>query len=202
MREEVFNTELNRIQDEDVRESARIILSMLPDYFYIIPASSSGKYHPKFALGPQGLVKHVKAAMLMLEKMFTNELFGVYDSYTKDLIRMALIIHDGFKSGYTNSGRTCSEHPVLMADFLLKNKDKFLIPEEDIEFVASLVKTHMGPWNTDYKGNVIMPKPNTSAELLVHYADYFASFPFINIEFNGLEIVTDFDRSKVNKKTK
>lgn len=202
MKEEVFNTELNRFNDEDVRESTRIVLSMLPDYFYKIPASSSGKYHPKFALGPHGLVRHVKAAMLILEKMFTNELFGVYDSYTKDLIRMALIIHDGFKSGLTNSGYTCNEHPVLMANFLLNNSDKLLIPKDDVNFVASLVLTHMGPWNTDRKGNVIMPKPSNQPELLVHYCDYIASFPFINIEFDDMEIVSDFDRSKVLNKSK
>ncbi len=202
MREEVFNTELNRFQDDDVRESARIILSMLPDYFYIIPASSSGKYHPKFALGPQGLVRHVKAAMFILEKMFTNELYGVYDSYTKDLIRMALIVHDGFKSGYTNSGHTCNEHPVLMANFLLQNQDKLLIPGDDVNFVASLVLSHMGPWNTDRDGKAIMPKPGNYAERLVHTCDFIASFPFINIEFDGLELVTNFDRSKVLNKAK
>ena len=43
MRENVFNVELNRIQDQNVRASTELLLDMLPDYFFEIPASSSGK---------------------------------------------------------------------------------------------------------------------------------------------------------------
>ena len=48
MKESVFNVELNRIQDQNVRASTELLLNMLPDYFFEIPASSSGKYHPIF----------------------------------------------------------------------------------------------------------------------------------------------------------
>ena len=159
MKKDVFNVELNRFKNQNVRTSTEIILDMMPDYFYEIPASSSGKYHPSFSLGEGGLVRHVKVAMRILEEMFRDEAFGTYDDYTKDLIRMALILHDGFKSGVTNSGHTCSEHPVIMNKFILDNKDKLPISEEDAKFVSSLILTHMGSWNKDKNGNVIV-KPN------------------------------------------
>ena len=49
MKHEVFNTELGFIKDERIRESCEIVLDMLPDYFYEIPASPTGKYHPNFS---------------------------------------------------------------------------------------------------------------------------------------------------------
>ena len=197
MKKDVFNVELDRIKNDNVRESAETVLEMIPDYFYEIPASSSGKYHPIFSLGDGGLVRHVKVAMRVLEEMFRDTAFGEYDDYTKDLIRMSLLLHDGFKSGLTNSGHTCSEHPVLMSNFILENKDKLSISEDDSKFVASLILTHMGPWNTDKQGNVIMPVPKTREELLVHLCDYIASRNFLNVSFEDNEITDSVNRDKV-----
>lgn len=200
MKKDVFNVELARFENENVRLSAETILNMIPDYFYEIPASSSGKYHPLFSLGEGGLVRHVKVAMRILEEMFRDAAFGDYDSNTKDLIRMALIVHDGFKSGITNVGHTCNEHPILMSDFIIENMDKLDISEEEARFVASLVITHMGPWNKDRAGNVIMPVPKTKEELLVHLCDYIASRNFLNVHFENNEIADSVDRVKVLSK--
>ncbi len=203
IKKEVFNVELDRIKNENVRTSTENILDMLPDYFYEIPASSSGKYHPSFSLGEGGLVRHVKVAMRILEEMFRDEVFGTYDDYTKDLIRMALILHDGFKSGITYCGHTCSEHPVIMSKFILDNKDKLLISDEDTKFVSGLIITHMGPWNKDKTGNIIMPVPKTREELLVHLCDYIASRNFLNVSFENNEISDSVNREKIltfNKK--
>ena len=197
MKKDIFNVELNRFKNQNVRTSTEIILNMMPDYFYEIPASSSGKYHPSISLGEGGLVRHVKVAMRILEEMFRDEAFGTYDDYTKDLIRMALILHDGFKSGMIYSGHTCPEHPVIMSKFILDNKDKLSISEEDAKFVSSLIITHMGPWNKDKAGNVIMPVPKTREELLVHLCDYIASRNFLNVYFENNEICDSVDRKKV-----
>ena len=35
VKSDVFNTELNYINDEKIRESARYLLDRLPDYFYL-----------------------------------------------------------------------------------------------------------------------------------------------------------------------
>lgn len=196
MKKEVFEVELSKISSQEVRVSTETVLEMLPDYFYEIPASSSGKYHPQFSLGKGGLVRHVKVAMRILEEIFKDEVFGIYDEYTKDLMRMALMLHDGFKSGINNIGHTCSEHPVIMSDFILNNKDKLLISENDSKFVSDLIRSHMGPWNKDREGNVIMPVPKTREELLIHLCDYIASRNFLNVTFENNEIVDSVDRVK------
>lgn len=191
MKSEVFNVELDRFKNENVRRSAEIILNMLPDYFYEVPASSSGKYHPYFDLGEEGLVRHTKATMIFLEAMFRNELFGIYDDYTKDLIRMAMILHDGLKNGPIDCGHTVCDHSIIMSEFVLDNKEILLISEEDANFVSRLILTHGGPWNTDREGNIIMPKPETQAEILVHLCDYVASREFVGIFFKGNNVVVD-----------
>ena len=197
MKKDVFKVELDKIKNDKVRYSTEIVLEMLPDYFYKIPASSSGKYHPLFSLGEGGLVRHVKVAMRILEEIFKDEAFGIYDEYTKDLMRMALMLHDGFKSGINNIGHTCSEHPVIMSDFILNNKDKLLISENDSKFVSDLIRSHMGPWNKDREGNVIMPVPKTNEELLIHLCDYIASRNFLSVTFENNEIVDSVNRNKV-----
>lgn len=203
MKKEFFGVELNRMKNKNVKKSTEIILDMLPDYFYKISASPSGKYHPSFSLGEGGLVRHVKVAMRLLEEMFINEAFGTYDDYKKDLIRMALLLHDGLKSGMNYCGSTCREHPVIMSEFVLNNKEKLLINEEDVKFVANLIMTHMGPWNKDREGNIIMPVPKTKEELLVHLCDFIASRNFLNVCFENNEISDSVNREKIltfNKK--
>ena len=59
----MFTEELNYINDMRIREGAKILLDGLPEYFYTIPASSTGKYHPDFASGEGGLVRHTKVAV-------------------------------------------------------------------------------------------------------------------------------------------
>ena len=38
MKKDIFNVELNRFNNQNVRTSTEIILDMMPDYFYEIPA--------------------------------------------------------------------------------------------------------------------------------------------------------------------
>ncbi|MBO4245433.1 MAG: HD domain-containing protein [Bacilli bacterium] len=194
MKKEVFNNELEKYENKNIRISAERMLELLPDYFYHIPASSSGKNHPACDQGEGGLVRHTKLALAFLESMFDNPTFCNYDSKKKDLIRFALLIHDGLKSGLPQEEHTRMDHPVLMANFLLDNKNTLLISDADIKFVSDLVISHMGPWNRDREGKVIMPVPVTEEQKLVHLCDYVASRKFVDAKFEGYEIV-DSNRS-------
>ena len=46
----------------------------------------------------------------------------------------------------------------------------------------------MGPWNTDYEGREILPKPKTKYENFVHMCDYLSSKKFLNVNFVDNEI--------------
>lgn len=181
MKSEVFKKELESIKDENIRESAKMMLELLPDYFYRIEASSTGKYHPKFALGDGGLVRHVKVAV-----KFALELFNIYkfDSETKDLIIMAILIHDGLKKGREESRYTLHEHPLLIGDYLRENEDKLKLSKEQLERVVKMDASHMGKWNTNQYSEYVLPLPTTVEEKFVHMCDFLSSKKFIGVEFD------------------
>ena len=70
--EELFDKELSYIKDENIRKSLIELLKILPDYWYEVPASSTGKYHPEYALGDGGLLRHSKAAKRTIRKRMSN----------------------------------------------------------------------------------------------------------------------------------
>lgn len=110
MKHEIFTKELELIKDERIRKNTEIILDLLPEYFYHIPASSTGKYHPNFSLGEGGLVRHVKVATRILNDLLNDTTYiNNYAPYIdknkesklneKDLMLMGIILHDGLKDG-------------------------------------------------------------------------------------------------------
>ena len=94
--EEQFSKELSYIKDEKIKNSLILILKELPEYWFTVPASSTGKYHPKYALGEGGLLRHSKAAMRIGYELLENPTIGdKYTRHEKDLMLLALLVHDG-----------------------------------------------------------------------------------------------------------
>ena len=65
-----FTKEISYIKDESKKKDIEYLINLLPDYFFLIPASSTGKYHPKFAGTISGLVKHTKVAVRIAYDLF------------------------------------------------------------------------------------------------------------------------------------
>ena len=86
MKQEKFMQEINYIKNEKYRENAKILIEGLPDYFFSVPASSTGKYHPKFSSGDGGLVRHTKAAVRIAYELLNSMIGDVFKSDEKDLI--------------------------------------------------------------------------------------------------------------------
>lgn len=185
----VFNTELGYIKNPKYLENIKIILPMLPDYFFKVPASSTGKYHPDFSLGDGGLVRHTKAAVKLAYTLLQSKTTNNFSPDEKDLIIISLLLHDSFKSGFPEEKYTRVDHPLIAANFLRNNKDKFTITDDELNYICDCIKTHMGEFNTDYQGNVVLPLPNTKQQRFVHMCDLLASKKFLNINFEGNEIV-------------
>ena len=118
-----FETEINYIKDRNRREDIKYLIGLLPDYFFKIPASSTGKYHPKFASTEHGLLKHTKVAVRIAYDLFQiNDMFS--DS-EKDLIIMALIMHDGLKKGMEEEEYTRFDHPLLASKLIMEHAKKY-----------------------------------------------------------------------------
>ena len=120
---EIFKTEINYVKDAERRKDLKTLIGLLPDYFFEIPASSTGKYHPSFSLGEKGLVRHTKAAVRIGYELLNNNTVGAkFDSKDKDLIIIALTLHDGLKSGIEHSKYTKFDHPLLISKLIIKIK--------------------------------------------------------------------------------
>lgn len=190
----IFERELNLIKNQEVRRFAEYCIDRLPQYFYSIPASSTGKYHPEYSLGQGGLVRHVKAAVKIAEDLMSlrqnkdmretpNAEYQVWD-----VVIVALLLHDGFKSGFVQERYTRFDHPTLMAGKIYEwSKDCEYISENFVKHVASAVASHMGEWNTNPYTDKVLPLPETEIQKFVHMCDYLASRKYLEVNFNKME---------------
>lgn len=176
-------------ENENMRDLAEVLYEEMPEYWHYVPASSTGKYHPTYALGDGGLKRHTFALLRILNYILSLECVqGVFDDVARDALRIAGLVHDGWKSGtqeeYENSQYTKFDHPLIAADQVLKHRDDGLCAPETIDFIAETIESHMGQWNTDKHSNIELPKPETDAQLLLHICDYLASRKDIEIIFD------------------
>ena len=83
---EMFKKEINYVKDSSRRKDLKTLIGLLPDYFFEVPASSTGKYHPSFALGEGGLVRHTKVAVRIAYELLNNNTVGIkFSDKDKDL---------------------------------------------------------------------------------------------------------------------
>jgi len=160
---------------------------MLPDYFFTVAASSTGKYHPAYALGSGGLVRHTKAAVKFAHTLLGLEQYGCFSQDEKDIILSALMLHDGWKHGSEYSNFTVAEHPTVCAEWL-KNTEELhgYLSDSNFEILTSGIASHMGEFCTDYKTKKqILPKPETDIQKFIHLCDYLASRKWLPVDFEG-----------------
>ena len=179
---DVFKEEINYIKDSSLRGDLKILIGLLPDYFFEVPASSTGKYHPAFSLGDGGLVRHTKAAVRIAYELLNNNTVGAkFSLHDKDLILIALTLHDGVKSGMEHSKYTRFDHPLLASKLIMENKDKVSMEVDDLRKVCSMIESHMGEWTYDnYQKKEVLPKPKTAEQRFVHMCDFLASRKFLD----------------------
>ena len=71
-----------------------------------------------------------------------------------------------------------------MGKFIIDNYKEIGITKEDAEFMNDVIKTHMGPWITDYNGNDVLEEPSSKYQNFVHMCDYLASRKFLLVPFD------------------
>ena len=172
---DIFNKELTYIKNPKYRENAKKLIELLPDYFYEVAASSTGKYHPEFALGEGGLVRHTKVAVKLAYELANNEVIG--SSFTDDE-----------KHGKVKEKYVRFDHPILIANYIKENKDKTTFTDSEIEFLANVISSHMGIYNTNPYSDVVLPIPHNKYQRFVHMCDFLASRKFLDVKFENNEI--------------
>lgn len=183
-----FNKEYEYIKNDKKKNDIKYLVSKLPDYFFEIPASSTGKYHPDFASTSHGLVKHTKVAVRIAKELLDNPGLNNFTDDEKDIIIMALILHDGCKSGMVKEKYTRFDHPLIICDLINENRSKLSLNDGEVDLLTRVISSHMGIWNKDYNGNEVLPIPKDKYQRFVHLCDYLSSKKFIDIKFDGIDI--------------
>jgi len=189
MKKEKFKTEINYIQNENYRKNAETLIELLPDYFFEVGASSTGKYHPSFAQGEGGLVRHTKAAVRIANELLNSIIGDAFNQHEKDLMILTLILHDGLKHGVPKEKYVRFDHPILAANFIKENKNKTTFNDKEIEFLTNTISSHMGPFNTNQYSDVVLPIPQNKYQKFVHMCDLLASKKFLDIKFDDDDII-------------
>lgn len=187
----IFDSLLDTFENEDIKNFANECIETIPNYFWDVGASSTGKYHPQYALGDLGLARHTCALVRFLNHILSIDCYkNEFTSRERDLLRVAGIMHDSRKSGddedYTRNKFTKFDHPILAANEIRTIIG--FIPEDEVEFVASTIESHMGQWNTDKRSKTILPLPENKYQKILHLADYLASRKDIEVLFDGYEV--------------
>ena len=186
-----FNKEIATIQNEDLREFAKYLRDNAVDYFYVIPASSSGHHHPITELGLSGLLRHSMNAVRVLNYLLGLEQYNQHLTEREcDLMRISMLFHDSVKNGWNGSAYTIQTHPTLAAQWIKDMNSKYCKPllDEEINFIYGCVEAHSGQWNMSKKGEAILPKPATLAQELCHLSDYIGSRRDIEIKYDEDDI--------------
>lgn len=186
----VFEVEYRYIKTQRYVENVKKLVDLLPDYFFEVAASSTGKYHPAFSLGEGGLVRHTKAAVRIAYELFQDSsITGNFKQEEKDLMLVGLMLHDGLKHGIVKQEYVQFDHPLQVCEFIKENQELLTFTDHEIEFLVNVISSHMGPWTSDYKGNEILPKPINRYQKFVHMCDYLASRKFLDVKFVNDQIV-------------
>lgn len=168
----IVNDELHSFVNNFVKEK-------VPKYFFEVPASSTGKYHPHFDCGDGGLVRHVSMAIeVAIELSRLNE-YSCDNEISMDIVIAALLLHDSFKNGHLDTCYTVDSHPTIAADEIQRyynyNQSKYAneLGTKYIPQICEAIYQHMGQWYRE--------QPESRTARLVAMADYISSRKFFDL---------------------
>ena len=184
-KKEIFKNEINYIKNLNYRKNVENLLELVPDYFFTIPAASTGKYHPQFAQGNMGLVRHTKVALKIAKDILSLEYMNnIFTNDEQDLLLIAIMFHDAYKLGVPKEKYTRFDHPLLAASFIKDNQSKTTFTNKEINIIAKTISSHMGQWNTNKYSPITLPKPNDKYDFFVHMCDFLSSKKYLDVKFD------------------
>ncbi|MBA7594874.1 hypothetical protein ES703_01830 [subsurface metagenome] len=170
-----LDEELAQIQDPSIRLFVTKALERVPSYFWHVPASASGRFHPLDTLGEGGLVLHTRRAVYLATEI--AKVFKI-DGAKLDVLRAAAILHDSFKNGLVDEDRTEADHPLIV-----RHQLKDLASETPyFDEIMNAIECHQGLW-----GPQPLRMPKKPLEWSLHIADFIASRTAVYLYFSGYE---------------
>ena len=188
IRRQVFEAASENFETERIKAYFLDMSEEVPDYFFEIPASTSGKYHNAQQCAFCGLLVHAYMISAWIDMMLPLEsIKGKYTPEQRDLMRCFGLLHDSVKCGWNGSQYTVQDHPMLSAELVRTKHPAHNLKYDEREFLAGLCAAHSGEWNKSRSGQEIMPKPENDAERMCHYADMTCSRKAFSYELSDAQ---------------
>ena len=179
---ELLSYEVAQIDDDEIRNFVKMTLDNVDPIHRIKPASSTGKYHPKYAAGEGGLIRHTKVVVRNIIELIRAT---PAIECEKDELIAAAIIHDMWKYPEGRDHEfTAFDHPALGGQWC---------KDHGFDTIGELVAAHQGIWTTSRQ----MPgfeneQPRKFDQWCLHFADYFASRAYLACDFDEMgDVVLD-----------
>lgn len=179
---ELLSYEVAQIDDYGIREFVKMTLDNVDPIHRIKPASSTGKYHPKYASGEGGLIRHIKVVVQNVIELIRAT--PAVESEKDELIAAA-ILHDMWKYPEDRDHEfTAFDHPALGGQWC---------KDHGFDTIGRLIAAHQGIWTTSRQ----MPgfeneQPRKFDEWVLHYSDLMASRAYLACDFDELgDVVLD-----------
>lgn len=173
----VFKPLLKDFETELFKNYFNDMVAEIPDYIFIMPSSTSGKYHNATQCEKFGQIYHEYMFASILNHRL--RLKGNREKYNtpeiRDCMRCIPVFHDAIKCGRGGSIYTVHEHPLLAAKWIRDMVVEHDIPDEYKEIIARMCEAHSGEWTTNKRSNVILPEPRNDMELFIHECDILSS---------------------------
>lgn len=184
----LFEKEIAYMEIENIKDFFKKAITIAPDYFFEVPAASSGKFHSVLECGFGGLVYHTRSVAKVANYLVNLQQYkSKLNEVERDCVICAALLHDCLKHDWENkTGFSVHQHPVLAAEFV-KTDERLngIINDEIRTMIGDAVASHSGEWTTSKRSKVVLPSPQTLVQELVHLSDYIASRGDIHILFEG-----------------
>ena len=184
----LFEKEIAYMEIENIKDFFKKAITIIPDYFFEVPASSSGKFHSALECGFGGLVYHTRSVAKVANYLVNLQQYKTkLNEVERDCVICAALLHDCLKHDWENkTGFSVHQHPVLASEFVKTDERLNEIVNEEVRtLIGDAVASHSGEWTTNKRSKVVLPSPQTLVQELVHLSDYIASRGDIHILFDG-----------------
>lgn len=184
----LFEKEIAYMEIENIKDFFKKAITTVPDYFFEVPAASSGKFHSVLECGFGGLVYHTRSVAKVANYLVNLQQYkSKLNEIEKDCVICAALLHDCLKHDWENkTGFSVHQHPVIAAEFV-KNDSRLdgIVSDEIRVMIGAAIASHSGEWTTSKRSKIVLPSPQTLVQELVHLSDYIASRSDIHILFEG-----------------
>jgi len=161
----VFEKEIGLIIDIDLQDWVQRTFQKVPDHFWVIPSSQTGRYHPACSNGRAGLIIHTKRVVWLADKICCA--WGI-EGLPRDIVLAACLLHDTAKAPIGSAPGAYAQHPLNVKKFFAEWNEK-----EILMTIELCICHHMGRWTP---AEIKKPIEKYSLiQLAVYTADYLAS---------------------------